>query len=42
MKIVNEIFTSKCQNQMLKHIIRMDKNCHITNFVRTFSHVEYA
>ena len=33
-------FLIKCQNQKLKHIKRMDNNCHIPELIQTFPYVE--
>ena len=40
MKILNENSQSKWQNQKLKHIKRMDYNCHIPDLAQVFSYVE--
>ena len=36
MKIQNAKSLMKWQNQMIKHIKRMDNNCHITDLVQAF------
>ena len=38
MKIPNGKFQIKWQNKKLKHIKRMDNNCHIPDLAQTFSH----
>ena len=39
-KIQNDRSLIKWQNQMTKDIKRMDNNCHIPDFVQTFSYLE--